>query len=269
MTQTPTRSVFAATHPPARPGRFISPRAQSQIDDARPKPKPTLMRRYEVLHLDRDGLIADFRRVAPALPAFEAAFSAFARGAPVQTERGVIAVEDLMPGDRVRTVGHGIKPLLWKGSTTVVPSTQGQSPEMGHLTRISSEAFGFGRPSSDLVFGPAAQFYHGAPGVHQLTGQDGAFFPLRDFIDGVNVVELTPMSPVPVFHLGFATQEQIIVGGLEVESYHPGSLSAFDLRGDMLNLFLSLFPGRRSLSDFGPASYRRLRLRDLDAISAA
>ncbi len=263
MSMTPTNGTFRA------PSRFAPPaRPTAPTPDLR-SARPPLMRRYEVVHLDKDGEITELRRVAPAVPAFESAFSAFARGAPIPTDRGFIAVEDLLPGDRVRTVDHGLKPLLWKGCATLVPGTTGQSPEMGHLTRINAESFGFNRPASDIVFGPAAHFYHRTPGTRSLTGQDGAMIPLRDFVDGVNVVELTPMSAVPVYHLAFAAQERINIGGLEVETYHPGSVSAFHLRGDVLNLFLSLFPHRRSLEDFGAPAFRRLRLSDLDNSSAA
>lgn len=249
--------------PPVRmPDRLARP-------DGRPQRSQPLMRKFEVAHLTPSGDIGDFTRIAPALPAFEAAFSAFARGGIVQTEAGPVAVEDLLPGDRVRTEENGFQTLLWRGAMTVIPNAPGQSPAMGHVTRIAAETLGYARPSTDLVLGPTARLYHRAPGVKVLTGREGAFIPARDFVDGVSVVELTPLSPVQVFHLGFAGHERLTVSGIEVESYHPGPLHALGLRGEMLALFLSLFPHVTELEDFGTPQYPRIRRADLDLFDAA
>ncbi len=227
------------------------------------------MRKYEVVHLNRSGDIHEFSRIAPAVPAFEEAFAALARGAILPTENGPVAVEDLLPGDRVRTVDNGFQTLIWRGSCAVVPHAVGQSRAMGHLTRIGADTFGPARPAADLVLGPSARLFHRAPGIRVLTGAEGAFIPARDFYDGVSVVELTPMTAVQVYHLGFAEHQTITANGVAIESYHPGAAPMLGLKGDMLALFLSLFPQVRDLSDFGPSDYRRLRLSDLDLFNAA
>lgn len=227
------------------------------------------MRKFEVAHLTPSGHINDFTRIAPAIPVFEDAFAAFARGGIVQTETGPVAVEDLLPGDRVRTEDNGLQTLLWRGAVSVIPNAPNQSPAMGHLTRISADTLGYARPTADLVLGPSARIFHRAPGVKLLTGRDGAFIPARDFTDGVNVVELTPMSPVQVFHLGFARHERLMISGIEVESYHPGPLHALGLRGDLLAVFLSMFPHIPQLDAFDVLSHPRLRRADLDLFDAA
>lgn len=227
------------------------------------------MRKYEVVHLNRAGDITDFSRIAPAVPAFEEAFAALARGAILQTETGPVAVEDLLPGDRIRTVDHGFQTLIWRGSCAVVPHAVGQSREMGHLTRIAAETFGPSRPGADLVLGPSARLFHRAPGIKVLTGATGAFMPARDFCDGVSVVELTPMTAVQVYHLGFTRHQMITANGVAIESYHPGPAPMLGLKGEMLSLFLSLFPHVRDLSDFGAPAYPRLRVSDLDLFNAA
>ncbi len=227
------------------------------------------MRKYEVVHLNQSGEIVDFTRIAPAVPAFEEAFAAFARGAIMQTENGPVAVEDLLPGDRIRTEDNGFRTLVWRGTCAVVPHATGQARAMGHLTRIGSDTFGMARPTSDLVLGPSARLFQRAPGIKVLTGQDGAFIPARDFIDGVSIVELTPMTPVQVYHLGFKSHQMITANGVAVESYHPGPTPMIGLKGEMLSLFLSMFPHVRDLSDFGSPIYPRLRLSDLDLFNVA
>jgi len=228
-----------------------------------------LMRRVGIVHLSASHDINDFTRIVPAMPAFEAAFASFARGTLMQTERGLIAVEDLLPGDRLRTVEDGFQTLLWRGGTMIVPQGEGQDPAMRRLTRIAADALGIARPMSDLVLGPRARLSFRAPGIRKLTGQDSALIPARDFIDGINVIELTPPSPVQVFQLGFAAHYRILANGVEVESLHPGPAHALGLRGDLLDLYLSCFPHVADLAAFGPMTMPRLNKADLDLIDAA
>jgi len=250
---------------PAR-ARFDVRKARPPVPDGRPR---QLMRRYEVMWLDDRGDIAERTAVAPAVPAFEAAFAAFARGTLFATEAGPVAIEDLLPGDRVRTVDAGFQPVLWRGATTIVPGARGQSPLMGSLTRIAADALGIARPMPDLVLGPLARIYHRTEAVQRITRADGAFLPARDLIDGCNVIELTPPSPVQVFHFGLAAQHRVLAQGVELESHHPGTLHELGLRGDALALYMSLFPHRPDLASFGPMRFSRLRLSDLDLLGVA
>ncbi len=228
-----------------------------------------LMRRVEVACLSPSGDIIDTPRLVPAIPAFEEPFAAFTRAALVTTDRGLVAVGDLWPGDRVKTVGNGFRTLLWKGSTMLVPQAQGQDPAMGRLTRIAADALGIARPMPDLVLGPSARIAHRAAAVERLTGQPVAMIPARDFIDGCAILEIVPPSPVEMFHLGFAGHEIVVANGVEVESYHPGPVHNLGLRPDYMDLFLSCFPHLSAIGDFGLPTVARLRLADLERVRVA
>lgn len=247
---------------PVRLDRFTRP-------DGRPRRMMPLMRRVEVACLTPEGETTEFSRLLPALPAFEEPFSAFTRATLMTTDRGVVAVGDLWPGDRIRTVDNGFRTLLWKGRTTLVPTATGQDPAMARLIRIPADALGIARPMPDLVLGPHARIVHRAGAIRRLTGQDAALIPVRDLIDGVTVVDLTPAAPVDLFHLGFAGHERLVANGVEVESWHPGPVHNLGLRADMLALFLSCFPHIRGPEDFGLPTMPRLRLGDLDLAGVA
>jgi len=217
-----------------------------------------LMRKYEVTSLAANGDLQDFTRLAPALPAFESAFAAFARGTLINTPRGPVAVEDLWPGDIVTTENAGPQTLLWKGATTLLPNVPGQHPDMGALTRISAGSLGPNRPFPDLMLGPVARLFEPAPAEDFEIGATGILRPVRERIDGDAIFEIVPPSAVRVFHLCFAGHCRIMANGIEVESFHPGRYEALGLSGDLLQLYLSMFPHVTSIRDFGPMVARRV-----------
>ena len=61
-----------------------------------------------------------------------------------------------------------------------------------------------------------------------------------------------------MFHLGFDRHERLEAHGVEVESQHPGPLQAQSLSVELLDLWLSCFPHRRALADWGPPALPRL-----------
>ncbi|MCP1170154.1 Hint domain-containing protein [Limimaricola litoreus] len=239
------------------------------VEETSPRPFHGLMRRIEILTLcpNRPGDIVETARRVPALPIFEEAVAAFARGAQIPTERGLVAVEDLLPGDRVKTVDRGFRTLLWRGATTLVAGVEGQTPEMGRLTRISADALGIARPMHDLVLGPMAQLVRHGAAIERLTGHRAAALPARDLIDGMGVAELTPPSAVAVYHLGFERHERLLANGVEIASYHPCPTRLARLAPEQRGLFLSCFPHLERIEDFGPPALPRVRLAELDMVA--
>ncbi|MEM0935547.1 MAG: Hint domain-containing protein [Pseudomonadota bacterium] len=229
-----------------------------------------LTRRYEVAALAPNGDVETFTRVAPATPVFEDAFAALARGTLIATADGPVAVEDLLPGTMVETVTAGPQPLLWVGAMTVYPDRgDGAGGEAGSLTRLAADAFGLGRPAPDLVLGPRARVLYRSPGCRALIGTAEAFAPARGFIDGDQTIQLTPVSPVRVFHLAFHGQQVIRANGMEVESYHPGPEPEAMIQPDMFEMFLGLFPHIEGTDGFGPMNIPRLTAFELERLRAA
>lgn len=235
--------------------------------------KSFVMRRYCVASLQSDGMVKTTHHVAPASPAFEAAFSAFARGALVLTDKGNVAVEDLLPGDRIITEEFGPSKLLWIGSMTMLPASQDatQDPDVrtNKLARITADTFGISRPMPDFLAGPSARLLHRPIALRDISGQGPVLTPASDFVDGSNVIEISPQSAVTVFHLALAHHATITVAGLEVETFHPGNNLGNGMGRNTLALYLSLFPHIETLSDFGPLAHPRATLETLNKLSAA
>ncbi|MFQ6553968.1 Hint domain-containing protein [Aestuariibius insulae] len=245
--------------PPSLPRTFDDMDAANLIE-ARRDPAPLervrpLMRKYEVSYLTQAGHVAGLARIAPALPAFEMAFASLARGTLIQTERTPVAVEDLLPGDRVATADNKIEPIHWIGSITLVPNTGVQRAEMSTLTRITQDSIGLSRPSPDLMLGPYARLLH-----RNLAGTIGQLVSARDRIDGFDIVEITPPTPVRIFQIGFARHEAVVANGVAVEALHPGDPAALGLEGEMKSIYLGLFPHLARLDDMGPLRWSRPKL---------
>lgn len=250
----PKLSSRTVSEPGWRPNRPVSRPPLAVSAPAVPKARVT--RRFESEWLAPQGVETAIS-VAPALPAFEAAFNAFTHGVLVQTDVGPIAVEDLMPGMMLETADGRYSQLLWKGAITLVPGapTLGDEPR---LYRVTSDAFGLGRPAQDQSFGPGARRIDRDPKLRGSMGTDAVFVPLPAVADGHAVVEVTPVSPTRVYHLACAEHETILAAGLEVETFHPGPETPISLPEEMLALFMRFFPHLMNVRDFGRLSIPRL-----------
>lgn len=209
------------------------------------------MRRVEIAALSPDGSIRQSQHIAPATAAFEGAFSAFARGTMIQTTEGPCAIEDLSPGDMLEVVDEKPQPVVWIGSMSLVPTAPVERPELTRLTRIMADTLGLSRPMHDLVLGPGARLLRNPVALRDLTTQTRLLTPARVFADGLSIFEITPPTPVKLYHLCLPRHAIIHAGGLEVESYHPGKSLLRDMGNNMRALFLSLFPHISQPDDFG------------------
>ncbi|MFK7754512.1 MAG: Hint domain-containing protein [Sedimentitalea sp.] len=232
---------------------------------ARPKPQ---LRRYEVSSLLPNGNIAETRHIAPALPLFEDAFCAFSRGSLVETEQGPVAIEDILPGDRVVTAKGDVQTVMWKGGTTIVPGRPGPQGRNLRLTRIMADSFGMQRPLSCVIAGPSSRLLFTPGHLRSVAGGAKMLTPVQEFVDGMNVIETAPPTPVELFHLCLERHSTLRIGGLEFETYHPGENAARLVSHQMKVLFLNLFSHVDHLGAFGPLIHPRAGEGQLDAISA-
>jgi len=212
-----------------------------------------LTRRYEIKWLTPNQEIQARNTIGPAIPMFEDAFSAFARGSLVQTPDGPVAVEDLHPGMLIDTVDGDPQPLLWIGAMALLPASSHPDISVSHLYRIAEGSFGISSGMPDLLLGSGARIMRSG-----VTGDPMArLIDIPDLCDGFSVIEVTPRSPARVFHLGMASHSLIQVNNVVTETYHPGLNPQMRLSEEMFQIFLSVFPHIRRLDDFGPLNHLR------------
>ena len=211
-------------------------------------------RTYEIAALRADNSLFIGQDRAPAIPLFEDAFSAFARGTLISTPHGDVAVEDLQPGDMINTATGEPAKLIWIGSTSFVPADAGRRIP---LIRIMSDTFGEARPSSFVTLGPAARILHTPHHLRAEAGEQRMLTPARAFLDGVNVIEVVPPTPIRLFHICLDRHAVIRAGGIELESYHPGANATRTVTHSLRDRFLGMFPQIGHISDFGPLANPR------------
>jgi len=234
-----------------------------------PMRKRHMLRKYRIQSLRDDGSVHDTENLGPAIPTFEAAFSAFARGTLIKTAQGPIAIEDLAPGTKIITAEHGPMPLLWIGSMTLVPNADGIATDNRRVTRIMGDALGVGRPMMDVLAGPGARLLARPAGMRDSFGGEQVLTPARDLADGMNLIDMAPRHPLTVYHIALRRHATITAGGLEFESFHPGAGFERHLSRNMLALFLSYFPHIREPRHFGALSHPRLPLVSSESFESA
>jgi len=217
--------------------------------------RPT--RRFAVQWIDRSGNFDDLAKLAPALPLFEDAFGAFGRGTLIPTLDGPVAIEDLLPGTLVETT-TGLAPLIWTGTMTVVPRSPAQESSPLRMYRVAADAFGLGRPMPDLLLGPGARLLNRSAFMRANHGTEAVLEPVAPMVDGMSVIEITPVSTIQTYHLGFMSHRTLMANGVEVESMHPGALNPNRIDPQTMALYLSLFPHIRQLGDFGRLCFPRV-----------
>lgn len=224
-------------------------------------------RSVDIAGLRVDGSRFFAQTTVPALPQFEDAFSAFGRGTLLQSPTGTIAVEDLQPGDILRTSRGREARVMWIGSGTFRPDPVWD--RQISLARISPDTFGPARPDGYLTLGTGARILHTPPHLFGQASQYGMLTPVRQFIDMIHVIEVTPPTPVTLFHIVLDRHATVRAGGLECESFHPGTDVMRQLSHADRDQFMSLFQHIGHISGFGPLAHPRAPEPDAEATGAA
>lgn len=214
--------------------------------------KPELLfRNYSVAALGADDAphVANFD--APALPLFDSAFSAFGRGTQFTGLNGIISIEDLAPGDWLHTSSGKPAQVTWIGSANFIPADTGRRTR---LIRIMADSFGPNRPGSFMTVGPAARILH-RPDTSET---EKLLCPVETLVDNVNVIEVTPPTPVRLFHICLSRHGAVDVGGIMMGTYHPGAVALDGVPDKLRTQFLSMFPNLEQMTAFDPLAHPRV-----------
>jgi autotransporter passenger strand-loop-strand repeat protein len=128
-------------------------------------------------------------------------------GTLILTDRGEIAVEDLLVGDMVQTVlGETTAPIVWVGRREV-DCVRHPKPRKVWPVRVAEGAFGPGRPHTELFLSPDHAVYVGE-----------VLLPICHLINGSSIAQV-PVDRVTYFHLELQHHDVVLAQGLPAESF--------------------------------------------------
>ncbi len=162
----------------------------------------------------------------------------FLAGTRIATARGEVAVEDLRPGMRVRTVSGGLAPIIWIGQRRV-DCRRHLRPELVQPVRILAGAFAPGIPRRDLRLSPdhAIAFAAGPGAAHRHR-----LVPVKCLLNGATIVQ-EDAARASYFHVELPRHDILLAEGLTVESYlDTGNRGDFANGGVLTTLYPDFTP---------------------------
>ncbi|WP_161861499.1 Hint domain-containing protein [Algicella marina] len=181
-------------------------------------------------------------------PEYGDLLTCFTAGTMIETAQGPCMVEDLEPGDLIKTADNGYQPLRWIGQTTVA----GQGAHAPVLFRKG--ALGNTR---DLLVSQNHRMMLTGSHLEALFSSPDALVAARHLVNDSSI-RVVPHAKVTYMHLLFDSHEVIFAEGIPSESFHPGAAEdaiSDETRDEILSLFPEL---AGDLSSYGPSARRTL-----------
>ena len=169
----------------------------------------------------------------------------FVPGTRIDTLRGKVAVESLVPGDRVLTRDNGYQPLIWTGRRDLSAGEIAACPAAAPI-RIAAGALGKGLPEADLLVSPRHRMLITGARAELMFGEREVLVAAADLLGLPGVSQDAP-GAVSYVHVMCEAHQIIRAEGSWSESFQPaaGVLGALDAatRAELLGLFPALASG--------------------------
>ncbi|TAG17629.1 MAG: hypothetical protein EAZ40_12080 [Rhodobacterales bacterium] len=166
----------------------------------------------------------------------------FTPGTLIDTASGPRPIEDLRPGDLVKTRDHGLQPLRWIGRATLTPAHLALYPE--HLpVRFAAGSLGHGLPLRPLLLSPQHRLLVTGWKAELLFAQDEVLVPATALRNDNGIRCEAAPGGVTYLHLLFDRHEIVYAEGVAVESLHAPWLLRAPLPPALRAELEALFPG--------------------------
>ncbi len=166
----------------------------------------------------------------------------FTPGTQIETDRGLVAVEDLTVGDMVKTMDDGFQPIEWVAQTVLSWADLWVNPKLRPVV-IPAGTFGEGRPCRDMLVSPMHRVLYAGGNVEMLFGEDQVLVPAGHMVDERKVHRDTALGPVTYIHFAFARHQLVLSDGIWTESFQPGLETVSGMDAAVRAELEGLFPG--------------------------
>ncbi|MGO4854866.1 Hint domain-containing protein [Phaeovulum sp. W22_SRMD_FR3] len=168
-----------------------------------------------------------------------AAIPCFTPGTTLASQRGMIAVEDLQPGDQLVTRDNGLQPLLWSGRRRFDWRMLGMNPVLRPI-EIAAGALAPGLPLRKVLVSPNHRLLTRAPEAGHDEGGE-RLIEARAMV-GQPGITRAAVPEVSYVQLLFARHELLLGEGIWSESFQPDALRLLALGEEGLADFLAHNP---------------------------
>jgi hypothetical protein len=180
----------------------------------------------------------------------------FTPGAMVETDRGLVAVEDLVAGDRVLTRDSGYQRVRWASSRRLDADHLARNPALQPI-HIQAGALGQGLPLADMIVSPQHRMLITGTRAELLFGEAEVLAAARHLTCLPGIRHLT-RDEVTYVHVMFDEHEIIRADGCWTESYQPGRNTLTGMEDAQREELFAIFPELQSLA--GREAYATARI---------
>ena len=187
----------------------------------------------------------------------------FTPGTLIATNRGEIAVETLVEGDKVFTRDNGSQPLRWVGRRDLSTADLADNPEF-HPVYIRAGALGKGVPERDLMVSPNHRMLLTSD-LAEVMFEEREVLVAAKHLTGLDGIDQIEASTVSYIHLMFDQHEVVLADGAWTESFQPGDHSLRGIGDAQRAEILALFPELNTLAGMQNYGSARLSLKKHEA----
>jgi hypothetical protein len=190
----------------------------------------------------------------------------FTPGAMILTDMGEVAVEDLLPGDRVLTRDNGYQTIRWAGRRDLSHAELIVEPRFNPVF-IARGALGADLPERDMMVSPQHRMLITGPRAELLFGENEVLVAAKHLV-GMAGVEQRVSKSVSYIHILFDEHEIVRADGAWSESFQPGEMTLEGLGAEQRAEILALFPELATGASF-PAARLSLKAKEARVLLSA
>jgi hypothetical protein len=185
----------------------------------------------------------------------------FTPGTMVQTDRGEVAIEALVPGNRVLTRDRGYQSIVWVGRRSLAA---GELPHLAPV-RIARGALGPGMPTRDMDVSPQLRLLVQGPRTKLLFGEVEVLVPALHLV-GYPGISRPEGLRADYVHIMCTRHEVIWCDGIWTESFQPNDETLAGLDDAQRLAVAEVMRGLRHGPAAFPAARRTLQRHEADLL---
>ena len=182
----------------------------------------------------------------------------FTAGTRIMTEAGLVAVEDLAPGDLVTTRDNGLQPLRWVGRIVLSMADLQARPALQPV-RIGAGALGGAGPDRSMMLSPQHRVLVEGARAEMYFGESEVLVPAKHLIGLAEISRTVPSGGVTYVHILFDRHEIVLSDGIWTESFQPAERTLGALEDAARAEVLALFPELNADATLFPAARLTLK----------